>query len=198
MNRLAYLAIAGATGALAFALPVASALAAQASGCSGEVISMDATGTEIGRATAPGDGGTQSKPLPIDMAGSVAWRGSTNSTITSGTWSVGAMGMTVLSGSFDNSDGMTSAEGVQSMSALPSQFGSLLSSSMVVPVSGSIVGDGGSCTASGYITGTTAPTSSPVFYAGAALGVVGLGLAAGVIAGTKAAAGTAAVSGGVV
>jgi hypothetical protein len=184
------LALLGATG-LALALPASAASAANATGCSGSVVSMNAAGDEIGTAKAPGEGGTQADPLPIDTAGKVAWKGSTDSVITDATWSVSVGGATFLQGTFANSEGATTSEGVQDMSGLPGLLGSVLTNKMAVPVAGEITGTGGSCSADGFITGIVAPTSSPVFYAGAVVGAVGLAMGIGVIAGTKALAVTA-------
>ena len=190
VRTIRILAVLGATG-LALALPATAASAADATGCSGSVVSMNAAGDEIGTASAPGDGGTQADPLPIDTAGKVAWKGSTDAVITDATWKVTVGGASFLQGDFANTDGVTTSAGVQDMSALPALLGTIMTNKMVVPVAGEITGAGGSCTASGYITGVVAPTSSPVFYAGAVVGVVGLAMAGGVIAGTKALAASA-------
>lgn len=189
------LGLAGAA-LLTMALPVSAAWAADATGCSGSVVSTDVTGAVIGKASAPGDGGTQADPLPIDPQGKVAWKGSTDSVITDADWSVSIMGVTALSGTFANAEGLDASAGVQDLAALPSGVTWALQGSQVIPVSGSISGTGGSCTAEGYITGTGSPTSAPMFYAGAGAAVVGVGLAIGVIAGTKAAAGAAAAGAG--
>jgi hypothetical protein len=180
------IAVAIGAAVLALAFPTSTALAADATGCSGSIASMDETGAVLGTASAPGDGGTQADPLPIDVAGTVAWKGSTEATITNGTWSVAIMGVPALSGSFDNSDGATSSSGVQDLAELPSQLGWALQGAMVIPVSGSITGSGGSCTADGYITGTGSATSSPVFFAGAAFAFLGLMLALTMLLATKA------------
>lgn len=189
------LALAGAS-LLTMALPVSAAWAADATGCSGSVVSKDAAGVVIGRASAPGDGGTQADPLPIDPQGTVAWKGSTDTVITDANWSVSIMGVTALSGTFANDEGLDASAGVQDLAALPSGVTWALQGSQVIPVAGSISGSGGSCTAEGYLTGTGSPTSSPMFYAGVGAAVVGAGLAIGVIAGTKAAAGSAAAGAG--
>jgi hypothetical protein len=189
-------ALIAATASMAMALPVSAALAADARGCSGTVVSLDSAEDELGRAEAPGAGGTSSDPLPVDTAGTVAWKGSTDATITDATWSVSAMGVSFLSGTFANAEGLTSSEGVQNLAELPDQIAWLLTGDMVVPVSGSISGTGGSCSASGYVTGTGSPTSSPIFYAGAGAAVLGVAMAAGVFAGTKAVAVTAASAAG--
>ncbi len=192
------LGLAGAA-LLTLALPVSTAWAADATGCSGSVVSTDGTGAVIGKASAPGDGGTQADPLPIDMAGKLAWKGSTDAVITNGTWNVTVLGVPLLSGSFDNAGGQSSSAGVQNLADLPSPASWAVTGDMVIPVTGSITGDGGSCTASGYLTGTGSATSSPMFYGGVAFAVLGLVLAAWMIAATKVAAGAAAAgAGGVV
>ena len=67
---------------------------------------------------------------------------------------------------------------------------------MAIPVSGTLSGTSGSCTVSGWITVAGSPTSSPVFFAGAGLGVIGLIMGAAVFATTKVVAGGAAAAGG--
>jgi hypothetical protein len=147
---------------------------------------MDSAGAVLGTASAPGDGGTQADPLPIDLSGAVAWKGSTDTTITNGTWSVAIMGVPALSGSFDNSEALTSSSGVQDLSELPAPLGWALQGAMVIPVSGSISGSGGSCAADGFLTGTGSASSSPVFFAGAAFAFLGLVLALTMLLATKA------------
>jgi hypothetical protein len=195
IRTIRMISLVGAAG-LALMIPASAAMAANATGCSGSVVSTDKAGAVLGTATAPGEGGTQAKPLPIDTAGQVAWTGSTDAVITDGKWTVTVGGAPFLSGTFANTDGATTAEGVQDMSSLPSLLGSMLTNKMVVPVAGEVTGSGGTCSADGYITGVASPTSSPVFYAGAVVGGIGIAMAVGVIAGTKAAAGAAAASGG--
>ena len=185
MRSIRTLAVLGATG-LALALPASAASAANATGCSGSVVSKNAAGETIGAAQAPGAGGTQADPLPIDTAGKVAWKGSTDAVITDANWKVSIGGATFLQGTYANTEGVTTSEGVQDMSALPALLGTLLTNKMAVPVAGEITGTGGSCSADGFITGVVAPTSSPVFYAGAVVGAIGLAMGIGVIAGTKA------------
>ena len=193
-RRVLFFALVGTVAAVV-AFP-AGALAAEADGCSGSVTSNDASGVALGTATAPGTGATQADPLQIDPAGTVVWSGSTDSAITNGSWSVTIAGVPFLSGSFTNADGRTSRDGTENLAALPAPVAWALQGAMVIPVSGSITGDGGSCTASGWITGAGSPTSSPIFFAGAALGLVGLLMGAAVFAGTKVVVGGAAAAGG--
>jgi hypothetical protein len=195
MNRaIRTLSLLGVVG-LSLAFPASAAFAANATGCSGCVGSSDGAGQEIGTAAAPGEGGTEAQPLPIDTAGKVAWKGSTDSVITNGKWSVTIAGAPFLSGEFANTDGATTSQGVQDMSAVPGLLGKALTDKMKVHVEGTITGSGGSCSADGYVTGVTPPTSSPVFYGGVVVGALGVAMGIGVIAGTKAAAGAAAATG---
>ena len=194
LRRIVGIAAVSGAAALTLALPASAAWAADATGCSGSVVSMDSSGAVIGKAAAPGDGGTQADPLPIDVNGTVAWKGSTDAVITDATWSVSALGVSFLSGTFANTERLDAAEGVVDLSSVQSVLAWMLKGSMVIPVSGSISGTGGSCSAEGYVTGTGSPTSSPMFFAGAAAAVVGVGLAIGVIAGTKAAGAAGAAS----
>lgn len=179
-----FIAIAGVAGA-AVALP-STAWGADAEGCSGSFTSLDTAGDPIDAATAPGDGATEQDPFVIDPAGSVDWDGSTDAVIKNGTWSVTAGGVQILSGTFENALDETGNQGNQSLSDLPLPADWVFDTSMVIPVSGTITGEGGaSCTASGWITGTGNPTASPLFIAGGALAVGGLAAGIGVFAGTR-------------
>ena len=184
MHIRRWLLAASSAAAVGFALPMTAALAAEATGCSGEVVSIDATGLEIGRASAPGPGGTQADPLPIDPAGTVQWSGSTDAVITNGTWSVTVAGVPLMSGDFDNSDGTTSASGTTDLSTLP--LAAVLKGKQVIPVTGAITGAGGACSGSGFITGTGSPTSAPMFDAGLVLTAAGVAMSGGMLAATKA------------
>lgn len=184
-----------AVTALAVGLPATAALAADATGCSGSVQSQMADGSSLDAASAPGAGATENDPLVIDPEGSVAWQGSTDTAITSGSWAVAVGGVPVLSGTVDNADGKTSADGVVDLSSTLAPVQWVLATNARIPVAGDMTGPEGSCTASGWITGTGgSSTSSPVFYLG--MGFIGLGLAMAitVVVATKA-TGAAAVGG---
>jgi hypothetical protein len=186
------LAVAGAA-ALVMALPAGAAWGADATGCSGSVQSQLADGQPLDQATAPGEGGTATDPLVIDPAGAVAWAGSTDSVITNGTWSVQVGGVTVLSGDAENAEGKTSADGVVEFSDTLAPVGWILQTNALIPVSGELTGTGGTCSGSGYIAGTGGGTfTSPVFLAGAGFTGLGVILALGLFATTKAQALTAA------
>lgn len=178
--------IALAAVAFSLGLPTAVALAAEADGCSGEVVSRSADGAELDRAVAPGDGGTLAAPLVIDGGGVVDWRGETDAVIADATWSVSIMGLPFLNGSFDNADGLTASEGTTDLSTLPAPVAWLLKGDVKIPVSGSVTGTAGTCTASGYVTGTGSPTSAPMFYAGVAFVALGAILAVWTVAATGA------------
>ena len=104
-------------------------------------------------------------------------------------------GLPFLSGTFRNAAGETTREGVQNLADLPGPATWALQGVIVIPVSGSITGTGGSCEASGYLTGTRSSPSSPIFFLGAGLGVAGLLMCSAVLAGTKVVAGGAAAAG---
>ncbi|MDP1877106.1 MAG: hypothetical protein Q8M17_06070 [Actinomycetota bacterium] len=178
-------------------LPASAALAAEAEGCQGSVQSLMADGSSLDSATAPGAGGTADDPLVIDPDGSIAWEGSTDVAITSGTWSVTVGGVPFRSGDVDNADGDTSGSGVVDLAGAPDPVQWVLTTNARIPVEGSMSGPEGTCTASGYLAGTGgSPISSPVFIAGAGLAAFG---ALGVVlmaVGTKAGAAGAAAAGG--
>jgi len=179
------LVAAAAVAAAMVALPASAATAAEAQGCSGAAVSKDAAGNVLGAAEAPGRGATQDSPLPVDLNGSIGWKGSTDAPISNGTWSVTAMGLPILSGTVDNKEGVTSAEGEQSLSSF-APLAWALKGRMLIPVSGQISGTGGTCTASGFITGTGSALGSPLFWLGVVLTVAGLLLVVSVVRGTTA------------
>lgn len=123
----------------------------------------------------------------VDPEGSVAWEGSTDAAIISGTWSVTVMGVPFLSGDVDNAAGDTASSGVVDLAGAPAPVQWVLVTNAKIPVSGEMTGAGGSCVGSGFIAGTGgSPTSSPIFYAGAGFAIIGLAMFAGVAMGTKA------------
>ncbi len=193
-RRMVLLTLVGTVAAVV-ALP-AAAVAAEADGCSGTVATYDTSGSEVGAVDVPGDGGTQADPLPVDAKGTVVWSGTTDAAITNATWSVTVGGVRVAGGTFENADGETAYGSTEDLSGPLGPVAWALNGSMVIPVSGTITGDGGTCRASGWITGTGSATSSPIFFAGLGVGVVGILMGVGVLAGTKAVAGGAAAAGG--
>ena len=197
MRHAGRILVLGAAAVLAVGLPMTAARAADATGCSGSVQSLMADGTELDTASAPGAGGTENDPLVIDPEGAVAWEGSTDTAITSGSWAVAVGGVPFLSGTVDNGDGKMSSSGVVDLASAPAPVQWVFVTNARIPVAGEMTGPEGSCTGSGYIAGTGgSPTSSPVFYMG--LGFIGLGLAMAitVVVATKAAAATAVAAAG--
>jgi hypothetical protein len=174
-------------------VPASAALAADATGCQGTVASRLADGTPLDKASAPGEGGTASDPFVIDPQGSVAWEGTTDAVITGGSWTVRVGFVPVMSGTADNAEGKTSAEGVVDLGDALAPVQWILQTNALIPVDGELTGTGGTCSGSGYIAGTGGGTfTSPVFLAGAGVTALGAILALGVIATTKATALTAA------
>lgn len=195
MRRRAPLLILMGTAVLTVGFP-AMAQAAEADGCSGSVVSYDEDGAELGAMSAPGSGGTRTDPLPIDLGGSVDWEGRTNTVITDANWWLTIGGIRVGGGPAENADGETSRRGTQDLPDLLGSVSWLLNDSMAIPVAGEFSGEGGTCRGSAWITGTGSATSSPLLYAGAGLGLIGLLMGAGVFVGTKAAAVGAVAAGG--
>ena len=158
------LAAAGAA-ALVMIVPASAAIAANATGCSGSVQSQLADGQPLDQASAPGEGGTATDP-GHGPPGAVVWEGSTDSVITGGTWSVQVAGVTVLSGTAENSEGKTSADGVVELANTLAPVQWSLQTNALIPVSGELTGSGGTCAGDGYIAGTGGGTyTSPVFLA---------------------------------
>lgn len=174
----------------------AVAQAAEADGCSGSVTSYDDDGAVLGTMSAPGAGATREDPLPIDLGGSVDWEGSTDTVITDASWWLTVGGIRVGGGPAENADGETSRSGTQDLPSLLGSVSWLLTDGMAIPVAGEFSGEGGTCSATAWITGTGSATSSPLLYAGAGLGLIGLLMGVGVFVGTKAAAVGAVAAGG--
>lgn len=188
MRARKFLAAGAVIGGLAL-IPVPAALAADATGCSGTVQSFTTDGAALDQAAAPGEGGTANDPLVIDPTGSVAWEGSTDVAITSGSWSVSLGGVPFRSGDIDNADGTTSASGTVDLAGAPAPVQWVLTSNARIPVSGSITGPEGTCTASGYLAGTGGSViTSPAFLTGAGLAAFGLLGVLAMALGTKASA----------
>ena len=186
MRRTGMVLAAAGAAALALLLPASAALAANATGCSGSVQSQLADGQPLDEAFAPGDGGTATDPLVIDPAGAVAWEGSTDAVITGGTWSVQVGGVTVMSGTAENAEGKTSADGVVQLADTLAPVQWILQTNALIPVSGQLTGSGGTCSGDGYIAGTGGGTfTSPVFLAGAGFTGLAVIFALGLFATTK-------------
>jgi hypothetical protein len=193
MRRAGRVLAAAGAAALVMIIPASAAIAANATGCSGSVQSQLADGQPLDYASAPGEGGTATDPLVVDPTGAVAWEGSTDSVITNGTWSVQVGGVTILSGTADNADGKTSADGVVELSDALAPVQWILQTNALIPVSGQLSGSGGTCSGDGYIAGTGGGTfTSPVFLAGAGFTGLAVILALGLFATTKAQVLTAA------
>lgn len=153
---------------ISFAFIPGAAHAADADGCKGNAASFTSGGKALDLAYAPGIGGTEEHPFVIDLDGKVQWEGSTDQVLKSGTYSITVGGFPVKSGEFTNEAGQNKSEGTYNLSELPDGLtffmGSLGDSK--VPVTAEVTGPEGTCTASGYITGSGSPFASPLFYSG--------------------------------
>jgi hypothetical protein len=147
-------------------VPAQPGSAAEAVGCSGEATSYTASGALLDGASAPGAGATEEFPFVIDMDGRVTWAGSTDAVIQNGTYTVTVAGIPVSSGDVGNEEGLRASQGDYSLSELPDVVSILLGSlgEAKIPVTATVTGSGGTCTASGYITGMGSPFASPLFY----------------------------------
>ena len=182
--------LAGMLAATTLILTAPATLAAEAQGCSGSAESLNQAGKPISVAAAPGVGGTADNPLVIDPQGQVTWEGKTANPITDGTWSVSAMGVTILRGNATNPDATTMATGTMELSSTLAPVQWALTGSALIPVSGSMSGSGGSCTASGFVRGSGSAVSSPIFIAGVVLAILGLLLGVSVAVSTTVKGGT--------
>jgi hypothetical protein len=134
--------------------------------CTLNALSTDADGTDLDELEGPGTSDPLS-PFDLDRKGKVAWTG-TGPAITTGTYQVTVYGVPVpiMSGDIDNADGKTSADGVIVVADfLPIDIVGTFE------VSGSVSGEGGSCSGSAWVRLDGNPlTTVP--------GLVGIGLAA--------------------
>jgi hypothetical protein len=172
-HRLGLLAGAGILMLLSLAGPAAAAEpiagASIAGPCTLDALSTDAGGTDLDELAGPGTS-EPTIPFDVDRSGKVAWTG-TGPAITTGSWQISIYGvpLPVLSGSIDNPDGQTSADGVVLV-------GDILPVDIVgtFEVSGSVSGDGGSCSGSAWVRVDGNPLTSIPGIAGIGLGIVGL------------------------
>ncbi len=174
-----------AVGAVAIMIGATSAIASEAEGCYGSLVSHSVDGEQISLARPPDASATPENPFVVDPQGRVTWYGEASSTITDATWSVSAVGIPFLSGGAPNPEGVRIYEGTLDLATLPAPASWLLTGAMVIPVTGTISGTGGTCTASGYVTGQGQPTSSPFFYAGLVALLLGVAALVGVVATTR-------------
>ena len=160
---------------------------ADATGCQGRAASFDSSGDIVDRVQAPGKGGTESDPFNIDPEGSVEWAGSTDSVITTGSWSVSTVGFS-RSGDLTNEEGKKAAAGTVDIGGdiwTASVAKVLLSGKTVYKVTANVTGDGGSCTGTAYITGVGDPAFTPLWLIGLVLMVIGTAALLLAIVGTR-------------
>jgi|FLYL01.1.fsa_nt_gi hypothetical protein len=137
---------------------------------------------------------TRADPFRVNPEERISWVATSPGAIQNHTWSiqveVGGVGVTVARGGDPNEAGVTTSEGSRSIPELVEQAqqagvpgaGLLDGLRGIYRVSGSISGEGGSCSGDGYVLIEGSPLESPVGQAGTGVAVVGLGLtlAAGV------------------
>jgi len=155
--------------ALVLLLP-ASAAAFPLSNCTLQITSRDASGAVIDTASNGADDATQSEPLEVEWDGPVAWVGTTGSqVIMNHDWYVDVFMLpTPLRGGDPNTSGDPNGDGTVDVSAdLPFQIVGAFY------VSGEIVGDGGSCSGSGWMKLRGNPIGTLPFWAGVILFVLG-------------------------
>ena len=169
---LTRLLLVGAT-AVALAVPAVvlsagPASAATSTGCSGGATSVNRNGEDIGQASAPGQGATESDPLKIDSNGSIAYHGSSDSVIQHGSWDVDIYGLNTIRGKIKNDSGTTTTSGVQEVGKyLHFSFGpfdTVITGKYHVHFTAT--GEGGAkCTVDAYIYLIDSPLRTPFFYA---------------------------------
>lgn len=172
LRRVTVLAGATLLVLLALAGPARAADPAEASitgPCTLNALSEDGAGGELDELEGPGVADPMN-PFDIASDGRVGWTG-TGPAVTSGTYSVSIYGVPVpfLSGDVDNPEGRTEADGVI-------VIGDILPIDVVgtFEVSGSISGDGGSCSGSAWVRLDGEPLTSVPGLVGIGAAVVGL------------------------
>ncbi len=137
--------------------------------CTLNALSEDGGGDELDELEGPGVADPMN-PFDIASDGRVGWTG-TGPAITTGTYSVSVYGVPVpfLSGDVDNPEGRTEADGVL-------VIGDILPIDVVgtFEVSGSISGEGGSCSGSAWVRLDGEPLTSVPGLVGMGTAVVGL------------------------
>jgi hypothetical protein len=144
-------------------------------GCTLTLTSLDAAGQPIDTAIGGAADATQADPLLVDWDGTVNWSGTMGSQVIRGhTWHVDVFGIpTPLRGDDPNADGETEgADWVTVSENAPFRFTGLFH------VTGSLRGEGGSCSGSGWLKLAGEPLGTVPFFVGLALLVVGLVLLA--------------------
>lgn len=135
--------------------------------CTVTATSTGKSGEQLDTLTGPGTSDPKN-PFDVDSKGSVAWAG-TGPAITSGTYQLTIYGLPIWSGTIDNADGKTSADGVL-------KLGDILPIDVVglIEVGGSVTGTGGSCSGSAWIRLAGDPLTSIPGIVGIGAGILGL------------------------
>jgi hypothetical protein len=139
--------------------------------CTLNLTSVGADGKNLDEATGGGKDSTLADPFQVDWDGTVAWEGTTGSQVIKNShWSVSVFSIpTPLSGREENADGERDGDGTVEVGVnLPIPITGLFF------VSGSIAGEGGSCTGSGWMRLVGNPLGSALFWIGLVLILLGL------------------------
>jgi len=157
---------------LALLLP-ATAGAFPLSGCTLTLTSTDASGAAFDTAAGGGAGGSMDDPFLVDWDGSVRWEGTTEAqVITDTAWQVDVFYLpTPLRGGDPNAAGdQQGSDDLDVSATAPFRLAGLFF------VSGSMSGDGGSCSGSGWFKIAGDPIGTAPFGAGIGAVLLGLGL----------------------
>lgn len=139
--------------------------------CTLNLTSLDADGNQLGSAVGDSNDSTMADPFEVDWDGTVEWTGTTGSqVIKDSKWSVSIFNIpTPLSGTEANEEGTNDGDGTVDVGPnLPLRMTGLFF------VSGSMTGDGGSCSGSGWMRLVGDPLGSILFWIGLVLIVLGL------------------------
>jgi len=182
-RRVRAVLVAGAVCCAASVVLAAPAGAGEAKGCTWSVTSLDRDGKVIDTASGPGRGATKDDPLSIDPQGTIDYRGTTDSVIADGSWSVGTSGGPSISfgGDVTNDSGDVDKSGTEKLDSRltvdAGPFGTVTLVSGLIHVNFEATGaSGATCTASGWLETTGSSFGSLPFIAGTLVSLLGIGL----------------------
>lgn len=139
------------------------------SSCMVTVTSIDSAGGSLDTAVGGGVGGTQDKPLKVDLKGRVHYDGSLSEKAGAFSYTVSAYGLPFLSASGNNNTTLQAAGDVD-LKAFPIPIVG------IYPVSGALSGATASCSGSGWVRIVGDLPTAPQLWVGLVLALLSLGL----------------------
>lgn len=158
------------TTVLSLVLASGAAAAELSEFCFVEAQSFAAGDEPIDFMAAPGAGGTLADPFDVELAGGVEWIAASQGPITNHNWRVHVYGVPIMFGGDENEEEDTEADGAvgvgEALAGIPITG--------LFQVSGSIEGEGGSCSGSAWIRLLGNPVFSVLSIVGYILTLLGL------------------------